>query len=148
MKKNLLVAFMFISFFGFSQNTETKYLFTNKYGIINFEIINRIKDSDSNIYSIISFQNIEYKTIIDTRIILLRKKSELKEFADKLIEFSEKEKGVEVSFKKEGKYSIDLISSSNNVVINDKEGKYNFFSKKQAKSLAQDITANIDLLKD
>jgi hypothetical protein len=41
-----------------------------------------------------------------------------------------------------------LISSSNNVVINDKEGKYNFFSKKQAKSLAQDITANIDLLKD
>ena len=74
MKKNLFVAFVFISFFGFSQNTETKKLFTNKYGVVNFEIINRIKDSDSDIYSIISFQNLDHKTIIDIRIIILRKK--------------------------------------------------------------------------
>ena len=148
MKKNLFVAFVFISFFGFSQNTETKKLFTNKYGVVNFEIINRIKDSDSDIYSIISFQNLDHKTIIDIRIIILRKKSELKEFADKLIEFCEKEKGIDLSFKKEKEYSINLFPSVNDVVLMDNEGKYNFFSKKQAKKLAQDIITNIDLLKD
>jgi hypothetical protein len=101
MKKIILVVLMLLSFFGYSQNSERKYLFTNKYGVVNFEIVNNIKDSNSEIYSLISFQNIDYSTITDTRIILLSKKSELKEFADKLVEFSEKEKGVELSFEKE-----------------------------------------------
>ncbi|MEC4048462.1 hypothetical protein OX284_003395 [Flavobacterium sp. SUN046] len=148
MKKLLLVIVLFITCVVYSQNTERKYLFTNKYGVVNFEIINRISESNSNVYSVISFQNTEYKSIIDTRIILISKKSELKEFAEKLIEFSEKEKGVELSFVKKDKYSINLFSDSNNIILMDKENKFNYFSKKQAKNLAQDIISNIDLLKD
>jgi len=148
MKKIILVALMLLSLFGYSQNSERKYLFSNKYGAVNFEIVNNIKDSNSDIYSLISFQNIDYSTIIDTRIILLSKKSELKEFADKLVEFSEKEKGVELSFEKEKKYSINLFSTSNNVILMDNKGKMNYFSKKLAKKLAQDINSNIELLKD
>jgi len=148
MKKIILVVLMLLSFFGYSQNSERKYLFTNKYGVVNFEIVNNIKDSNSEIYSLISFQNIDYSTITDTRIILLSKKSELKEFADKLVEFSEKEKGVELSFEKEKKYSINLFSTSNNVILMDNKGKMNYFSKKLAKKLAQDIISNIELLKD
>jgi hypothetical protein len=148
MKKIILVAIMLFSVLGYSQNTERKRLFTNNYGVVNFEIINNIKDSKSDIYSLISFQNIEYSTITDIRIILLSKKSELKEFADKLIEFSEKEKGVELSFEKEKKYSINLFSNSNNVILMDDKGKMNYFSKKLAKKLAQDVVSNIELLKD
>ena len=148
MKKIILVAIMLFSFFGYSQNTERKELFTNKYGVVNFEIINNIKDSNSEVYSLISFQNIDYTSVIDSRIIILNKKSELKEFANKLIEFSDKEKGVELAFKIEKKYSINLFSNSNNVIIMDRDGKFNYISKKQAKKLAQDIISNIDLLKD
>jgi hypothetical protein len=148
MKKIVLVTLMVFSLFGYSQNTERKSLFTNDYGVVNFEIVNSIKDSKSDIYSLISFQNIEYRTITDIRIILLSKKTELKEFADKLIEFSEKEKGSDLSFEKEKKYSINLFSNSNNIILMDNKGKMNYFSKKLAKKLAQDIISNIDLLKD
>ncbi len=148
MKKIVLVTLMVFSLFGYSQNTERKSLFTNDYGVVNFEIVNSIKDSKSDIYSLISFQNIEYRTITDIRIILLSKKTELKEFADKLIEFSEKEKGSDLSFEKEKKYSINLFSNSNHIILMDNKGKMNYFSKKLAKKLAQDIISNIDLLKD
>jgi len=130
----------------YSQTIELKSLFKKEYGVIKFEIQNVIQDSDSKKLSVISFQNFEYNAVTDTRYIYLNKE-ELQVFASKLKEFVDKEKGVDLMFNVEGKYSLNLYPEfSSHITLMDSEGKMNIISKRNAKKLVLDIETNINLL--
>ena len=142
--KKLLLGLLLMSSISYSQTVERKVLFKSKLG---YEIFNSIREKDTTTYFAFSYQNLKYKTITDIGSVFLSKKSELKLFADKLIEFSEKEKGVDFSFS-DKRFVIRLYDFSELLYIEDSKGKYTNLTKKNAKKLATEIYTNLDLLKE
>jgi len=136
----LLLAFTSVSF---AQTTERKSLFKSDLG---YEITERIKEKDTLVYFQYTFQNLKYTMISDFGIILISNKTDLKILADKLIEFSEKPKGVEISFDHK-KFSLTLYDSRELIIIRDSRGKFTTFSKEKAKNIANEIYTKLDLLK-
>jgi hypothetical protein len=136
----LLLAFTSVSF---AQTTERKSLFKSDLG---YEITQSVKESDTTVYFHYSFQNMKYTTITDLGIILISNKADLKTFADKLLEFSEKPKGVEISFEHK-KFSLTIYDSRNLIIVRDYRGKFTTFSKEKAKNIANEIYTKIELLK-
>ena len=137
----LLLAFTSISF---AQTTERKSLFKSDLG---YEITQSVKESDTTVYFHYSFQNMKYTAITDTAIILISNKSDLKIFADKLLEFSEKPKGVEISFEHK-RFSLTIYDSRNLIIVRDYRGKFTTVSKDKAKKIANEIYTKIELLKN
>lgn len=146
MKKLLLSLLLVVaSYSTFAQTTtERKTLFKSKYG---YEIIQSVSNGDTTKYFAFSYQNMAYKTITDTGIILFTKKADLQSFVDKLEEFSNKEKGVDLSYS-DKEYRLNLISSSNNIFIHDSKGKYTIAYKSILKKMLEELKGNISLLED
>ncbi len=146
MKKLLLTFLLAIaSTFVFAQTTtERKTLFKSKYG---YEIIQSVSNGDTTKYFIFSYQNMAYQTITDTGMIYFSKRAGLQSFADKLEEFCNKEKGVDLSYS-DKEYRLNLISSSNNVFIHDSNGKYTIAYKSILKKMLEELKGNISLLED
>lgn len=142
--KKLLFGLLLLSSISYSQTVERKVLFKSKLG---YEIFSSIREKDTTTYFAFSYQNLKYKTITDIGSVFLSRKSELKLFADKLIEFSDKEKGVDFSFT-DKRFVIRLYDFSELLYIEDSKGKYTNLTKKNAKKLATEIYTSLDLLKE
>lgn len=142
--KKILLALLLTSSVCYSQTVEKKTLFKSKLG---YEIVNSIKEKDTMTYFYYGYQNQKYQHISDIGSVFLSKKSDLKLFADKLIEFSEKEKGTDISFA-DKKFTMILYDFSEMIYIEDTKGKYTTLTKKSAKKLADEIYTKLDLLKD
>ena len=142
--KNLLLGLFLTSSICYSQTGEKKTLFKSKLG---YEIVNSIREKDTMTYFYYGYQNQKYQHITDIGSVFLSKKSDLKLFADKLIEFSGKEKGTDISFA-DKKFTMRLYDFSEMIYIQDTKNKYTTLSKKDAKKLADEIYTKLDLLKD
>jgi hypothetical protein len=142
--KKILLALLLTSSVCYSQTVEKKTLFKSKLG---YEIVNSIREKDTMTYFYYGYQNQKYQHITDIGSVFLSKKSDLKLFADKLIEFSEKEKGTDISFA-DKKFTMILYDFSEMIYIEDTKGKYTTLTKKNAKKLADEIYTKLDLLKD
>ena len=95
MKKAVLLFAMLITLSTniFAQETvERKTLFKSKLG---YEITQLIRSSGTTTYFYYSYRNQKYRHITDLGSVFISDKEELKVFAEKLIEFSNKEKGIE-----------------------------------------------------
>jgi hypothetical protein len=128
----------------FSQTTERKQLFKSKLG---YEIMQSIKETDTVVYFYYSYQNMKYKTITDLGSIFLTKKQDLKDFADNLILFSEKPKGVVLEYQNP-KFSLLLHETLTSVFIFDKNNKFTSITKAKAKELGEEILSKLSLLKE
>lgn len=144
MKKVLFVLFLFFSALCYSQTIEKKKLFKSQY---DFEIVQRISEKDTIIYFALPFQNEKYKQITDLGLILIEKKSDLKLLAEKLKEFSQKEKGVSIDYVNP-LFTISLYDFTDIIYLYDKNKKYKTINKKLASKIADEILSKIDLLKD
>jgi hypothetical protein len=142
--KKLSLVILLICSVCYSQTVEKKTLFKSKLG---YEIVNSIREKDTMTYFYYGFQNQKYQHITDIGSVFLSKKSDLKLFADKLIEFSVKEKGTDISFA-DKIFKMMLYDFSEMIYIEDSKGKYTTISKKNAKKLADEIYTKLDLLKD
>ena len=142
--KKLSLVILLIGSVCYSQTVEKKTLFKSKLG---YEIVNSIREKDTMTYFYYGYQNQKYQHITDIGSIFLSKKSDLKLFADKLIEFSVKEKGTDISFA-DKIFKMMLYDFSEMIYIEDNKGKYTTISKKNAKKLADEIYTKLDLLKD
>lgn len=143
MKKLLLGALLLLSIVSFCQTTEIKTIFKSDFG---YEISNSITKQGITTYFYWGYQNQEYKHITDIGSIFITKKVNLKLFADKLSEFSKKERGVNISFNN-AKFSILLYDFSEMIYVEDNRGKYMTLSKNSAKKLADEIYTKLNLLK-
>jgi len=143
MRKALSILFLLSSIINYSQTIEKKKLFKSQY---DFEIVQRISEKDTIIYFALPFQNAKYKQITDLGLILIEKKSDLKLLAEKLNEFSLKEKGVSIDYVNP-LFTISLYDFTDIVYLYDKNKKYKTMNKKLASKLADEILSKIDLLK-
>ena len=141
--------FMFLSFslITFSQDKEQQDLYKSKSG---WKISRQIVDSkDTTTFFYWGFQNAKYSAITDVGSLFFRSKDELEGFAKKLIEFASKESGVTISStlnSATGKITLQLFDFTNDIYINDKNGKYFIYSKKEAEKTANEILLNSHLL--
>lgn len=146
MKKVVLLFAMLITLSTniFAQETvERKTLFKSKLG---YEITQLIRSSGTTTYFYYSYQNQKYKHVSDLGSVFISDKEELKIFAEKLIEFSNKEKGIEVTYTDKA-YSLALYDFSSSIYIYDaKQMKYTSIDKAKAKKLAEEILTKLDLL--
>ncbi len=146
MKKAVLLFAMLITLSTniFAQETvERKTLFKSKLG---YEITQLIRSSGTTTYFYYSYQNQKYRHITDLGSVFISNKEELKVFAEKLIEFSNKEKGIEVTYTDKA-YSFALYDFNESIYIMDaRQQKYTTISKKQAKLLADEILSKLSLL--
>ena len=142
--KKILFSLLFTGSICYSQTVEKNTIFKIKLG---YEIVNSIREKDTMTYFYYGYQNQKYQHITDIGSVFLSKKSDLKLFADKLIEFSLKEKGTDISFA-DKKFTMMLYDFSEMIYIEDTKGKHTTLSKKNAKKLADEIYTKLDLLKD
>jgi hypothetical protein len=146
MKKAIFIlAMLLVSFVTIGQVTEKKTLYKSKQG---FEITEKFEDGKSSLkYFYFSFQNKKYQHITDLGSLFFTTKEDLENFANKLIYFSDLEKGKEVTYTdKLTGYTIHQYDSISSLFVFDKNNKYFTITKSQAKKLAEDILQNINLL--
>jgi hypothetical protein len=144
MKKVFLILILFVSLKSNSQTTERKKLFKSQY---DYEIVQSIIEKDTSVYFAMPYQNEKYKQITDLGLIILNKKSDLKLFAEKLIEFSQKEKGTSIDFANP-LFTISLYDFTDIMYLYDKNKKYKTLTKKMANKIANEILTKLDLLQD
>jgi len=146
MKKVVLLFAMLITLSTniFAQETvERKTLFKSKLG---YEITQLIRSSGTTTFFYYSYQNQKYRHISDLGSVFISNKEELKTFAEKLIEFSNKEKGIEITYTDKA-YSLALYDFASSIYIYDaKQMKYTSIDKAKAKKLAEEILTKLDLL--
>jgi hypothetical protein len=145
MKKIMISVAILIAQNGFSQMTETKKLASGK--TANWKIVMNIKNgTDTVTYFYYGYQNAKYTHITDIGAICTQDKQELIDISNALKTLSEKEKGVQVELNI-NKYSLRLYDFSNNIYIEDEEGKYTYVTKKQAVKMADEFLANAKFLR-
>lgn len=144
MKKLILILILIVSLKSNSQTTERKKLFKSQY---DYEIVQNIVEKDTSVYFAMPYQNEKYKQITDLGLIILNKKSDLKLLAEKLIEFSQKEKGTSIDFVNP-LFTISLYDFTDIMYLYDKKQKYKTLTKKMANKIATEILTKLDLLKD
>lgn len=141
MKTIILIMLTALSFNVLTQTTEKKTLYKG-----SFSITQKIQDSDTSTFFSFTYQNQKYQHISDLGIILTFDKASVKQLAELLMEFSQKDPGVQVSHKTKD-YTIDLYDFSRNIYLTDTKGKYTAISKKQAIKMADEIFNNLHLLR-
>jgi hypothetical protein len=102
--------------------------------------------TDTVTYFYYGYQNAKYTHITDIGAICTQDKQELIDISNALKTLSEKEKGVQVELNI-NKYSLRLYDFSNNIYIEDEEGKYTYVTKKQAVKMADEFLANAKFLR-
>jgi hypothetical protein len=145
MKKIIISVAILIASNSFAQMRETKKL---AYGVdfkwkINMEIIN---GKDTSTYFYYGFQNKAYSHITDIGSVFFTEENELIEFANALKTLSTKENGVQVQLQVSSA-TLKLYDFSNNIYIEDNEGKYTYITKKQAVKLSDEFLANAKYLR-
>lgn len=146
MKKIMVSVALLIATNSFSQMTETKNLASGSAS--KWKIVMNIKNgSDTTTYFYYGYQNLKYSYISDLGAIFTTEKQELIDIANALNTLATKEKGIQVQLKV-GKYSLSLYDFSNNVYIEDEEGKYTYVSKKQAVKMADEFVSNAKFLRN
>ena len=146
MRKLAISVAMFIASNGFSQMTETKKLASGK--MVNWKIVMNIKNNtDTSTYFYYGYQNAKYTHITDIGALCTESKQELIDISNALKTLASKENGVQIELKV-NKYSFRLYDFSNNIYIQDEEGKYTYTSKKQAIKLADDFLLNAKFLRN
>jgi hypothetical protein len=145
MKKIMISVAILIAQNGFSQMTETKKLATGK--TANWKIVMNIKNgTDTVTYFYYGYQNAKYTHITDIGAICTESNQELIDISNGLKTLASKENGVQIELTV-GKYSIRLYDFSNNIYIEDEEGKYTYVTKKQAVKMADEFIANANFLR-
>ena len=91
------------------------------------------------------FQNQKYVHIQDLGVVVFMTKDRVTEFIAGLRDVAGQEKGIQYSLIVQG-VRISVYDFSNNVFIEDRNGKYFTLTKKQALNFADAIEANIHLL--
>lgn len=136
---------IFIASNSFSQMTETKKIATGT--TANWKIVMNIKNgSDTVTYFYYGYQNAKYTHITDIGAICTESNQELIDISNGLKTLATKEKGVQLELKV-GKYSLSLYDFSNNIYIQDEDGKYTYVTKKQAVKMADEFIANAKFLR-
>lgn len=147
MKKVILViAVMLFTLQNFAQTqTERKTLFKSKFG---YEIKESVTGNDTLVNLWYSYQNKKYSHITDIGYVSLYKRDDARVFAEKLIEFSKKEKGSESSYK-HSDFTIILYDFTDWIYIYDKKQlKYTSITKKKAAEIGEEILSKLSLLKE
>jgi hypothetical protein len=145
MKKIMVSVALLIAANSFSQMTETKKLATGT--TANWKIVMNIKNgSDTVTYFYYGYQNAKYTHITDVGAICTESNQELIDISNGLKTLATKEKGVQLELKV-GKYSLSLYDFSNNIYIQDEDGKYTYVTKKQAVKMADEFIANAKFLR-
>lgn len=103
--------------------------------------------TDTLVYFYMSYQNQKYQYVTDIGSVLLTRKSELAAFMEMLWVIAEMEPGISYS-DKVGNVKISRFSSSNNVCITNKDGKYTYLNKKQIHRMVGELENYIELFKD
>jgi hypothetical protein len=145
MKKIMISVALLIATNGFSQMTETKKIASGSSA--EWKIVMNVKNgTDTVTYFYYGYQNAKYTHITDIGAICTQDKQELIDISNALKTLSEKEKGVQVELNI-NKYSLRLYDFSNNIYIEDEEGKYTYVTKKQAVKMADEFLANAKFLR-
>jgi hypothetical protein len=145
MKKIMVSVAILIATNGFSQMTETKKIASGSSA--EWKIVMNVKNgTDTVTYFYYGYQNAKYTHITDIGAICTQDKQELIDISNALKTLSEKEKGVQVELNI-NKYSLRLYDFSNNIYIEDEEGKYTYVTKKQAVKMADEFLANAKFLR-
>ena len=145
MKKIMVSVALLIATNGFAQMTETKKIASGT--VADWKIVMNIKNgTDTVTYFYYGYQNAKYTHITDIGAICTQNKQELIDISNALKTLSEKEKGVQVELNI-NKYSLRLYDFSNNIYIEDEEGKYTYVTKKQAVKMADEFLANAKFLR-
>jgi hypothetical protein len=143
MKTNLFILIFLVSQFSIAQKEVQKTLASSPLG---WEISQVIRDdADTNVYFFMGFQNMKYQYITDIWSLYFVSKSEMTEFATKLNEFALL--GKENISETIGDYKLQIFDFSNGVYVTDKEGKFTLIPKKKAIKLAEELLANVYLLR-
>ena len=144
MKKIMISVALLIATNGFSQMTEKKIASGSS---AEWKIVMNVKNgTDTVTYFYYGYQNAKYTHITDIGAICTQDKQELIDISNALKTLSEKEKGVQVELNI-NKYSLRLYDFSNNIYIEDEEGKYTYVTKKQAVKMADEFLANAKFLR-
>jgi hypothetical protein len=102
-------------------------------------------NQDTSTHFGFSFQNQKYVHIQDLGVVVLMTKDRVNEFIASLRDAAGQEKGITYTVTVQG-VRISVYDFSNNVFIEDRQGKYFTLTKKQALNFADAIEANIHLL--
>ena len=131
---------------SFSQMTETKKIASGT--AVDWKIVMNIKNgTDTVTYFYYGYQNAKYTQITDIGAICTQSKQELIDIANGLKTLATKEKGVQLELNI-NKYSLRLYDFSNNIYIQDEDGKYTQVSKKNAIKMADEFIANAKFLRN
>lgn len=145
MKKVILfIAVMLLSLQNFAQNIERETLYESKKG---FKIIESKSETSSLTFFYWGFRNAKYKHISDTGGLFITKKENLELFYQKLLEFSNLEKGKNVSFTVKD-FGLSAYDFTDSIFVSDDKGKYFVLSKKVAREIAEEILSKLSLLKE
>jgi hypothetical protein len=146
MKKIMVSVAIFIASNSFSQMTETKKIASGT--AVDWKIVMNIKNgTDTVTYFYYGYQNAKYTQITDIGAICTQSKQELIDIANGLKTLATKEKGVQLELNI-NKYSLRLYDFSNNIYIQDEDGKYTQVSKKNAIKMADEFLANAKFLRN
>ena len=122
MKKIMISVALLIATNSFSQMTETKKIASGT--AVDWKIVMNIKNgTDTVTYFYYGYQNAKYTQITDIGAICTQSKQELIDIANGLKTLATKEKGVQLELNI-NKYSLRLYDFSNNIYIQDEDGKY------------------------
>ena len=146
MKKIMISVALLIATNSFSQMTETKKIASGT--AVDWKIVMNIKNgTDTVTYFYYGYQNAKYTQITDIGAICTQSKQELIDIANGLKTLATKEKGVQLELNI-NKYSLRLYDFSNNIYIQDEDGKYTQVSKKNAIKMADEFFANAKFLRN
>ena len=146
MKKIMISVALLIATNSFSQMTETKKIASGT--AVDWKIVMNIKNgTDTVTYFYYGYQNAKYTQITDIGAICTQSKQELIDIANGLKTLATKEKGVQLELNI-NKYSLRLYDFSNNIYIQDEDGKYTQVSKKNAIKMADEFLANAKFLRN
>ena len=140
----VLLAVCLLSMSAYTQQTVKETLAKGR--VVSWSIKRLIEnDKDTIVYFYWGYQNKKYTQIRDIGSVFFYEKSELKLFAEKLIEYCQMERGKSISYSI-GDFKISLFDFSNEIYIEDDENKYTTISKRNAQVLSAEIMQHIDLL--
>lgn len=143
MKKIIISVAILIASNSFAQMTETKKLAS---GAAGWKISMEIKNgTDTSVYFFYGYQNKAYDYITDIGSVFFTEEKELIDFANSLKTLSTKENGVQVQLRVSSA-TLKLYDFSNNIYIEDNNGKYTYVTKKQAIKLADEFLLNAKYL--
>jgi len=145
MKKTIIALSLVLSSVAYGQKEKREVIVK---GVTqDWQISNYIKEEDTTVYFYWGFQNKEYTTIVDIGSIIETSRSELKKFADLLIEYGSITEKVDQS-ELVSNVRLELYDFSNNLYITEHRNKHTYISKKQAVKFGQEILNYYELLKE